>query len=115
MPVINPISVDNNDAVNATPTVLDGSDTFTYKGNGAILVLHNPTGGSLSPILDGANGTTVECQGVGDIDVSGGTDTFGAIGAGATKALKLSRKSEYLRGVTTITGGTGLEATLIEQ
>lgn len=103
-------------AVTVTETTLDGSsDTFTFDAaKNPILILSNPTGDALSPVIDGDGSTTVFCQGVGSIDVSGGYDGFGSIAAGAVKAVRLVAGKEYLKGTIAITGGTGLVAQLLE-
>ena len=94
---------------------LNGSgDTFTYiEARRAILYLHNPTGGAISPTIDGAGGTTVNVPGIGTVDVSGGY-AVGSIAAGATVAIPVDTIREYLQGTIAITGGTGLEASYLE-
>lgn len=93
-------------------TTLGASDTLTYKP-GALLVLRNPTAGALSPVIDGADASTVNARGIGTIDISGGF-AVGSIAAGDAVAIRLDKISEYLVGIITITGGTGLVAALLE-
>ena len=99
-----------------TETTLTGTaDTFTYQlGSKQILVLRNATGGSLSPTIDGAGGSSVTRPGVGIVDVSGGY-AVGAIAAGAVRAIPLETIDAYLQGAIAITGGTGLVASLLSQ
>lgn len=98
-----------------TEVTLDASsDTFTYVADRrAILVLRNPTGGAISPVIDGDGGANVAVPGVGDVDVSGGY-AVGSIGAGAVVAIPLDTIREYLKGVITITSGSGLIGSLLE-
>lgn len=107
-------SVSNSEASLATVTTLDGTaDTFTLPSSG-LLILANNTGGALTPVITGDEATTVTCSGVGVIDVSGGTDVFGTIADGEIKVLKVNIVKDYLLGTIEITGGTGLEAQLLE-
>lgn len=95
-------------------TTLGASDTFVYNANTKpVLYLNNVTAGALTPNIDGDGGTTHPCSGIGDIDVSGGL-TLASIGAGATVAIPLNSISAYLKGTITVTGGTGIEASLLE-
>jgi hypothetical protein len=98
-----------------TETTLTGtSDTFTYReGVGQILILRNATGGALSPVIDGASGTTVPVKGIGSVSVASGY-TVGSIAAGAVKAIQTDTIREYLKGTIAITTATGLVASLLE-
>lgn len=96
-------------------TTLDGTDdalsfSATYRN---ILILENGTGSALSPVLSGVGADTVTVSGLGDVDVSGGTDVFGTIADGETKAFMINTVKDYLADSVTITGGTGLVATLL--
>jgi hypothetical protein len=97
-----------------TETTLNGTDSLVYdQSKTPILVLRNPTAGALSPVIDGNGGTTVNVNGIGVVDVSGGY-AVGAIAAGAAVAIPLVTIREYLQGTIAITGGTGLVASLLE-
>lgn len=97
-----------------TVTTLGASDTFTYNANkDPVLILNNVTGGALTPNIDGDGGSTVTVAGIGDVDVSGGFTTD-SIAAGDTVAIPLNSISKYLQGTITVTGGDGIEATLLE-
>jgi hypothetical protein len=97
-----------------TITTLGASDTFTYTaGKNPVLVFNNVTAGALTPKIDGAGGTTVAVDGIGSVDVSAGL-TLASIGVGASAAIPLKSISSYLSGVITVTGGTGIEAQLLE-
>lgn len=94
-------------------TTLGASNVFTYvPGGGQILILRNATAGVLTPILDGADGTTIPVAGIGNVDVSAGY-SVGAIAAGAARAIPLDTISAYLQGVINISGGTGLVTSLL--
>ncbi|QMU58436.1 MAG: hypothetical protein GKR98_09665 [Boseongicola sp.] len=101
--------------ITVTETTLDGSsDTFTYdSGLDLVLVLRNPTGGAISPVIDGDGGTTVQATGAGPVDISGGL-AVGSIATGATVVLPLRSWSAYMQGSIDITSGTGLVAVLLE-
>lgn len=100
--------------VTLTQTTLTGTaDVFTYRqGSGQILILRNPTGGALSPIIDGDGGTTVAVDGLGVINVGSGY-AVGSIAAGAAVSIPLDTIYQYLQGSIAITGGTGLVAALL--
>lgn len=98
-----------------TEATLNGTlDTFTYvPRKRAILVLRNPTGAAISPVIDGNAGTTVPVAGVGPVDVSGGY-AVGSIAAGAAVAIPLDTIAEYLKGTIAINSGSGLVGALLE-
>jgi hypothetical protein len=97
-----------------TETTLTGTaDTFAYNATAAqVLIFRNPTGGALSPIIDGNGGTTLPVAGVGNVDVSAGY-AVGSIAAGAVRAIPLDTIKAYLKGTIAITSGTGLVASLL--
>lgn len=115
MPAITATDVYATGVVTVTETTLNGStDTLTYNtGRRAVLVLRNATAGALTPVIDGDGATTVHVPGVGSVDLSGGY-SVGSIAAGAVKSIYLDSISEYLAGDISITGGTGIIATLLE-
>ncbi len=97
-----------------TVITLSASDTITFNTDKKpVLILNNITIGALTPLIDGADGTTTPCEGVGDVDISAGL-TLSSIGVGNTVAIPLNSISAYLKGVITVTGGDGIEATLLE-
>lgn len=101
-------------AVALTQTTLTGTDdTFTYReGTGQILILRNGTGGALSPVIDGAGGTTVGVNGLGVVSVASGY-AVGSIAAAAAVSIPLDSINQYLKGAIAITTGTGLVASLL--
>lgn len=95
-----------------TETTLGASDTLTYKTK-SLLLLRNPTGGALTPVIDGDGGTTVLAPGLGSVDVSGGY-SVGSVAAGAHVVIALDTIASYLKGTITITGGDAMVACLLE-
>lgn len=97
-----------------TRTTLNGTaDTFTYRaGRGDILVLHNPTGSTITPVIDGDGATTAEIQGLGVVTTSGGY-AVGGIAAGAEVLIPLDSIAQYLKGVITINSGSGLVGSVL--
>jgi hypothetical protein len=101
-------------AVTATVNTLGASDTFTFDDSkDQLLVLRNGTGGALTPTLTGADAEAFGVAGYGSIDPTSGYSA-GSIAAGATKTIRLNSIKKYLTGVVTVTGGTGISATLYE-
>ena len=114
MATIVPTSVQGSGVRVVTRTTLTASDTFVYNDSAkAVLILDNVTGGALTVNIDGADGTTVPVQGIGSVSVAAGYST-GSIAASACVAIPLDSIDQYLKGVITVTGGTGIKATLIE-
>lgn len=101
-------------AVTITVNTLSASDTFTYDPNFRTwIILRNATAGALTPNLDGAAGTTVGVAGLGLVSVAAGF-TVPSIAAGVTVIIDAANIAAYLQGVTTITGGTGIIASIVE-
>jgi len=92
-------------------TTLNGTDSFTYE-TGDILLLRNPTGASITPFIDGADGTTWPSPGIGMITISGG-QSQGVIAAGAARAIPLDSIRAYLQGAIDINSGSGLIAAIL--
>lgn len=111
MPAITATSIFASGVLTLTETTLNGTDTFTYE-TGDILTLRNPTVGALSPTIDGAGGTTWDAEGIGVITVSAGY-AVGSIGIGAARVIPLDSIRAYCQGAVSITGGTGLVASIL--
>ena len=92
-------------------TTLGESDTLTYT-DGAVLIINNVTVGTITPVITGADASTVPVPGVGEVDVSGGF-TLSAILAGEQAVIPLNAIRNYLVGVTTVTAADGAEAALL--
>lgn len=114
MAVIIPTSVTGSGQKAVTVTTLGASDTLAFKkGVNATLVLNNGTAGALTPLIVGASATTQPCKGIGNVDVSAGFQ-LSSVGIGATVLIPLDSIEAYLKGVITLTGGSGIEAKLLE-
>lgn len=97
-----------------TVTTLTASDTFVFNDSrNPVLVLNNVSGGPLTVTIDGDGATTVGVPGAGTFDISGGYST-GVIADGEVFAIPLRSISRYLAGVIAVTGGAGIEASLLE-
>lgn len=96
-----------------TETTCTNNDTLTYEA-GDILILRNPTAGSLTPTLTGAGATTYPVERIGTISTAAGV-TLGAIAAGAARAVALDTIGAYLVGALTLTGSTGLVASILRR
>lgn len=87
----------------AALTTLTSSDTLTFDTRfKQLLVIRNPTGGSLTLKIDGDGNTVVTKPGVGAVNVAGGYDIV--VGAGLSVAVVLSSIRDYCAGVVTLTG-----------
>ena len=113
MPAITP--TDQQFSGTLTEVTLNGSDTFEYQaGTKQILILRNPTGGAIVPMLVGAGAATAWPQeGYGTINLSSGL-SVASIAAGAIRVLTLDSFPAYLVGACSITSGTGLVASIIK-
>lgn len=95
----------------AIETTLNGTDSFVYN-RGGILILRNPTAGALSPVIDGDGGSTLNNEGLGDVDVSSGY-AVGSIAIGDVVVIRLDSIAAYLAGTIAVNTGTGLIAILL--
>lgn len=98
-----------------TETTLNGTDSFTFNPTkNPIMILKNTTAGPLTATFVGSTATTVAFDGVPSVSVAAGYATTAIAATTGVVAVPLNSIKEYLRGVLTITGGTGLTATLLE-
>lgn len=99
----------------ASLTTLSADDTITIAGGKKqLLVLRNPTGGSITVTVDGDGGTTVNAGqlGLGSINVAAGYGI--TVAASQSVAVVLGTISAYCQGVVHLTGGAGLVAQLFD-
>ena len=73
-------------------------------------MLRNTTGGALTCTIDGADGTTVNVDGIGAVTVSGGLAI--AVPAGESRAVVLTTIRHYCQGVVHLLGAATLTAQL---
>lgn len=117
------VSGSTNGATEITKTTLTGADDLLFKsGTIQMLVLENTGSGTPTIVLDGAQGTTVNCPGLGDpVDVSAGYSVaLAAMGsAGDNVIIPLNTISAYLNAsdnMPAVTGGTAdVTAYIIER
>lgn len=102
--------------VTVLSTTMTASDTFVYDpSKRAFLELRNPTGGPLSPVIVGSANAAVFVPKLGVVPVVGGYTGIGAIPATTGRVcIELSSIELWLKGTITVTGSTGLIATIYE-
>lgn len=113
MPAITP--TDQQFSGTMTEVTLNGTDTFDYQaGQKQILILRNPTAGAIVPTIVGAGASaSAPTDTYGAINLSAGL-AIASIAAGAIRAITLDSLPAYLVGACSITGGTGLVASIIK-
>ena len=115
MPVITPTQRKTNGHQKLEKTILDGTDNLIFNANkDQVLVLENSTASPVSVLVVGSNASaTYIPKGYGDpIDLTGGYHI--EITANETQSLYLPSISQWLMGDVSITGGSGLIASLLE-
>jgi hypothetical protein len=103
--------------VPANVAALSGSgDTFSWDvtSPGNFLMLENPTGGAITNVnlLAASAGPNYLTAFAGKRNLGAGI-TVASIAAGDIRIINLDKHNAFLQGSVTITGGTGLNATLI--
>lgn len=115
MPVITPSKIASIGTATVTQTTLNGTDSFVYnEGVSKYLILRNPTGGALSPVIDGADAVPQYVPGVGNVQTSAGF-AVGSIPAAGMVVVDLRAIRAFLKGAIAVTSGTGLVAVLAEE
>lgn len=113
MTTIVPTSAAPGNSRVVTETTMTSSDTLVYLPNtGQELILRNATAGALTVTLTGSASTNVSFPNVPFFSVAGGYST-GSIPAGAVRLIPLDTIGAYLQGTVTLTGGTGIVASLL--
>ena len=114
MPVIAQTTIATGGVITPTETTLTSSDTFVYTpGRGQMLLLRNTTAGALSPTITGSAASAANVvAGFGSVSTASGL-AVGSIAAGASRVVPLDSRSLFLSGTVTVTGGTGLLATVL--
>lgn len=113
MAVVNKYTFNNDDVI--VPLTLGASDTAVVStSKTSVIIVTNDTAGALTLNIKGDTATSVDCPGVGDIDLTGGLDVL--VGIGETRKYRLSeaRKAWLGDGNITLTGATGATAYIIE-
>ena len=111
MAAITAIDATQKGSFTAAVSTLSADDTITIDaGKKQLLVLRNTTGGALTCTIDGADGTTVNVDGIGAVTVSGGLAI--AVPAGESRAVVLTTIRHYCQGVVHLLGAATLTAQL---
>lgn len=116
MAAITPTSMSGPGQRTLTETTISASDTLAFDPGvtGSILVLRNPTGGALSPVITGSTASAaIPVSGYGNVSAAGGY-AVGSIPAGQARVIPLDTILRYLDGTVTITGGSGLVAAFLK-
>lgn len=101
-----------NGPVTATRTTMTASDTLAFQaGSGQVLTLANNSGSPITATFTGSVQPNINVPGYGGT-VSTADGKAVAVAANSTVVLALDSISQFLQGTVTITGGTGLIATL---
>ncbi len=101
-------------STDAEVNILDASDQFVYQPDAdQIMVLRNPTGSAISPVLTGNNVSSAHSvPGAIAMDLTGGF-AVGAIAAGQSVAIPLDSVRFWIKGsISFINGGAGLECVI---
>lgn len=113
MALLAPINASQTGSFTSALTTLTAADTLTFDTKKRqLLVLRNPTGGSLTLKIDGDGGTSVPVDGLGSVSVASGFDIV--VPAGESRAVVLNSIRHYCQGVVNLTGASGMVAQLFE-
>lgn len=111
MAAITSIDAGQADAFTANEQTLSADDTITINASKKqLLLLRNPTGGTLTATIDGDGGTSVIVPGLGSVSVAAGKAI--AVPTLETRAVVLNTISAYTKGVVHITGASGMKVSL---
>jgi hypothetical protein len=106
------ITTGQNGPVVLARTTMTASDTLTYtQGTGQILTLHNNTAGALTVTINGSAVQTLNIPGYGGT-VSTAAGKAVAVAVNQTVLVELDDIYSFLQGTVSLTGGTGIIATL---
>lgn len=116
MGTLNTTSLAPGGIITPTELVLTASDTINWgpkRRPGSLLVLRNTTAGALSPTITGSLASaSIPVKEFGTVSAAAGL-AVGSIPAGAIRVIPLDSRKAFLEGILTITGGTGLTASLL--
>lgn len=116
MAVIAPTTMQGGGQRTAIPTTLTAADTLAYISNSEqIVLLYNPTGGTISVTFRGTDTVAFAVPGTGDITFSATTGICNCL-AGEMSLVNLDEMRLFLLSATNtvnVTGGTGVIAYLL--
>ena len=101
-------------STDAEVNILDASDQFVYQPDAdQVMVLRNPTGSAISPVLTGNNVSSAHpVPGAMPMDLTGGF-AVGAIAAGQSVAIPLDSVRFWIKGsISFINNGAGLQCVI---
>lgn len=113
MPLLTSVLIRKSGNTDVAQTTLDGADTFVVNQTlSQSLILENSTGASVTvTIIGDQSPVSYFCHGVGMTPIAAESVT---IPDGQSVSVYLSSLRIKLAGTATITGGTGLKASLVE-
>ena len=110
MAAIPSISLAQDGVFSVAFSTLTASDTITIANN-QYLLFNNTTAGSLTALVKGGASTSVTVSGVGTVSTSAGVSV--AVPAGEFRIVNVNSRSEFFKGVVTITGAAGLKLAVL--
>ena len=110
MAAITSISMAQDGVFPVAFSTLSASDTITIANN-QYLLFNNTTAGSLTALVKGDASTSVTVSGVGTVSTSAGVSV--AVPAGELRMVNVNSRSEFFKGVVTITGAVGLKLAVL--
>lgn len=97
-------------------TTMTASDTLVFaKGSNQILRLRNTTGGPLTVTITGADAVAQTYPEGGTVNYAAGYSTGVIPATTGDILLRLDTLSAYLQGTVTLTGGTGIKASITRE
>jgi hypothetical protein len=116
MAVITPTLTTGTGQRAVTETTLGASDTLTYtQGSKQLLRLRNVTGGALTVTLTGSASVSQTSEQGGTVNYAAGYSTGSIAATTGDVIIPLDSIPGYLQGTVTVTGGTGIKASLLNQ
>lgn len=114
MATIAPSVIGGSGVKTITETTMTASDTLVFSpGTGQILHLRNTTAGALTVTLTGAAAVSQTYADGGVVNYAAGFSTGSIPATTGDVLLRLDTIPGYLQGAITITGGTGIKASLL--
>lgn len=110
MAAIPSISLAQDGVFSVSFSTLTASDTITIAKN-QYLLFNNTTVGSLTALIKGGASTNVTVSGVGVVSTSSGVSVV--VPQGESRMVNVNSRSEFFKGVVTITGAVGLKLAVL--
>ena len=110
MAAIPSISLARDGVFSVAFSTLTASDTITTSSN-QYLLFNNTTAGSLTALVKGSASTSVTVSGVAAVSTSSGVSVV--VPQGESRMVNVNSRSEFFKGVVTITGAAGLKLAVL--